>query len=75
MAEVAQDNRISVRVNGETRAVALGSTIAEMLRVIGINPLKVAVERNLEIMPRSTFEDEQVRDGDSFEIVHFVGGG
>jgi thiazole synthase len=75
MAEAAQDNRISVRVNGESRAVAFGSTIAEMLAEIGINPLKVAVERNLEIVPRSTFGEVRVHDGDSFEVVHFVGGG
>lgn len=75
MAEAAQDSRISVRVNGEERSVVPGSTIAEMLTEIGINPLKVAVERNLEIVPRSTFGKVQVGDGDSFEIVHFVGGG
>jgi thiazole synthase len=75
MAEAAQDKRISVRVNGESRAVAFGGTIAEMLRDIGIDPLKVAVERNLEVVPRSTFGEVQVGDGDSFEIVHFVGGG
>jgi thiazole synthase len=46
-----------------------------MLRDIGIDPLKVAVERNLEVVPRSTFGEVQVGDGDSFEIVHFVGGG
>lgn len=46
-----------------------------MLREIGIDPAKVAVERNLEIVPRSTFAKVRVEDGDSFEIVHFVGGG
>ena len=75
MAEAAQDNSISVQVNGESRSVAAGSTIAEMLAEIGINPLKVAVERNLEIVPRSTFGEVPVANGDSFEIVHFVGGG
>lgn len=75
MAEAAQDNSISVQVNGESRSVAAGSTIAEMLAEIGINPLKVAVERNLEIVPRSTFGEAPVGNGDSFEIVHFVGGG
>ena len=75
MAETAQKDRISVQVNGEPRTVAAGSSIAEMLREIGIDPAKVAVEHNLEVVPRSTLRDVQVRDGDAFEIVHFVGGG
>lgn len=46
-----------------------------MLRELGIDPLKVAVERNLEIVPRSALGEVEVEDRDSFEIVHFVGGG
>jgi thiamine biosynthesis protein ThiS len=46
-----------------------------MLRELGIDPRKVAVERNLEIVPKSTLDDVPVADGDRFEIVHFVGGG
>jgi len=75
MADTAQQDRITVEVNGEPRQVTAGSSIAAMLRQIGIDPLKVAVEHNLEVVPRSTLDDVQVRDGDSFEIVHFVGGG
>ena len=52
-----------------------GVSIAEMLNEIGIDPAKVAVERNLEIVPRSSFGETQVEDGDDYEIVHFVGGG
>jgi thiazole synthase len=75
MDETAQKDRISVKMNGEERSVAAGSSIAAMLRAIGLDPRKVAVERNLEVVPRSTLDGETVRDGDSFEIVHFVGGG
>lgn len=75
MAETAQKDRISVQVNGETRSIASARSIADMLREIGIDPRKVAVERNLEVVPRSRFDEVEVRDGDSFEIVHFVGGG
>jgi thiazole synthase len=46
-----------------------------MLNEIGVDPAKVAVERNLEIVPRSTFGEVPVEDGDDYEIVHFVGGG
>ncbi len=66
---------ISVTVNGEPRTIAAGASIAAMLEEIGIDPRKVAVEHNLEVVPRSTLGDVAVNDGDSFEIVHFVGGG
>ena len=66
---------ILVTVNGEPRHVSTGATIAAMLRELGIDPARVAVERNLVIVPRSTLEEAPVADGDAFEIVHFVGGG
>jgi len=66
---------ISVTVNGEPRTIAAGASIAAMLEEIGIDPRKVAVEHNFEVVPRSTLGDVAVNDGDSFEIVHFVGGG
>lgn len=46
-----------------------------MLESIGLDPRKVAVERNLEVVPRSTLDEVMVSNGDAFEIVHFVGGG
>jgi thiamine biosynthesis protein ThiS len=66
---------LSVRVNGEPRRVAGGASIAVMLGELGLDPRKVAVERNREIVPRSTLSEVPVEDGDAFEIVHFVGGG
>ncbi len=66
---------ISVTVNGEQRRVNSGASIADMLRELGVDPAKVAVERNLAIVPKSTLEDVPAVDGDRFEIVHFVGGG
>ena len=69
------DQRLGIRVNGEHRRVTGGTSIAEMLKEIGIDPRKVAVERNLEIVPRSTLGEVCVEDGDQYEIVHFVGGG
>jgi thiamine biosynthesis protein ThiS len=50
-------------------------SIAEMLSEMGFDPRKVAVERNLEIVPRSSLNEVCVEDGDAYEIVHFVGGG
>ena len=69
------DDTLGIRVNGEHRRVPGGISIVEMLNEVGIDPAKVAVERNLEIVPRSTLGDVCVEDGDDYEIVHFVGGG
>ncbi|MBB3764206.1 sulfur carrier protein ThiS [Sphingomicrobium lutaoense] len=72
---MTQDPGKGVMINGEHRRVAEGTSIAQMIADIGLDPAKVAVERNLEIVPRSTFGEVMVEDGDEFEIVHFVGGG
>ena len=65
---------LSITVNGEPRRAAPGS-IADLVRDIGLDPAKVAVERNGEIAPRSTLANVALADGDVLEIVHFVGGG
>jgi thiamine biosynthesis protein ThiS len=75
MAETVQKEMISVILNGEAREIPHGSSVAAMLQAIGLDPRKVAVEHNLEVIPRSTFGDVEVSEGDRFEIVHFVGGG
>ena len=69
------DQSLGIRVNGEHRRVTGGISIAEMLGELGLDPRKVAVERNLEIVPRSTLSEVCVEDGDTYEIVRFVGGG
>ncbi len=69
------DGTLGIRVNGEHRRVAGGISIAEMLNELGLDPLRVAVERNLEIVPRGSLGQVCVEDGDDYEIVHFVGGG
>ena len=66
---------ISIRVNGQHRRVRDGMSVADLALELGLEPTKVAVERNLEIVPRSTLADVAVKDGDDFEIVTFVGGG
>ena len=69
------DDSVSVRVNGEHRRVPGGTSVAEMVNLMGLDPLRVAVERNLEVIPKSTLGEVTVEDGDDYEIVHFVGGG
>lgn len=66
---------LSVRINGENRRIAKGTSVAELVSEIGLDPLRVAVERNLEVVPRGTLANVMVEDGDDYEIVHFVGGG
>ena len=61
-------------VNGESRR-STAATIAALVAELELDPAKVAVERNGEIVPRSTLADVPLADGDTLEIVHFVGGG
>jgi thiazole synthase len=69
------DQTVSIRVNGDHRRVPGGMSVAALALELGLEPAKVAVERNLEIVPRSTLGEVIVEDGDEFEIVTFVGGG
>ncbi len=62
-------------LNGEAREVASALTVAGLVEVLGLDARKVAVERNLEIVPRSQYLAVQLSDGDRIEIVHFIGGG
>jgi thiazole synthase len=72
---IHSDGTISITVNGEHRRVAAGLSIADLARELGLVAAKVAVERNLEVVPRSTIAQVLLEDGDDLEIVHFVGGG
>ncbi|MFW2831034.1 sulfur carrier protein ThiS [Sphingomonas sp. ID0503] len=69
------DGTISISVNGEHKRIAAGITIAQLASELGLVPEKVAVERNMVVVPRSTLGQVLVEDGDDLEIVHFVGGG
>jgi thiazole synthase len=69
------DGTISIRVNGEHRRVMAGISFADLASELGLDAARVAVERNLEIVPRTTLADVIVADGDEIEIVTFVGGG
>ncbi len=69
------DGTIAIRVNGEHRRVPQGISFADLANDLGLEPTRVAVERNLEIVPRATLADVIVEDGDEIEIVTFVGGG
>ena len=62
-------------VNGEDRVFEAVNNVARLVATIGLDPRKVAVERNLAIVPRSAYGSTLLVDGDRIEIVHFIGGG
>jgi thiamine biosynthesis protein ThiS len=67
---------ISIRVNGETRAVPQGCTVAQLLAELELDPRLLVVELNREILrDRQTFDEVTLQDSDVLELVHFVGGG
>ncbi|WP_421728680.1 sulfur carrier protein ThiS [Brevundimonas sp.] len=65
---------MQIQVNGDRREVAAG-TILDLVSEMGLDPRKVAVERNLEIVPRSLHGETRLAEGDRIELVIFVGGG
>jgi thiazole synthase len=72
---MGEDGTVSIRVNDAHRRVRAGMKVADLAQELGLDPARVAVERNREIVPRSTLGQVAVEDGDAYEIVTFVGGG
>jgi thiamine biosynthesis protein ThiS len=66
---------VQIVVNGEPREVPAGLGVAALLSHLGLPAERVAIERNLEILPRSAWPGTTVQPGDRYEIVHLVGGG
>lgn len=66
---------MQIRINGEDKQIADGLTVAELLAELSLEPTRVAVERNKELVRRTTFADAALADGDELEIVTLVGGG
>ncbi|OLD82988.1 MAG: thiamine biosynthesis protein ThiS [Acidobacteria bacterium 13_1_20CM_58_21] len=66
---------LSIVVNGEDRATRPEATVTDLLRELGLDRGRVAIERNLEILPRAKWAETKVQAGDRYEIVQFVGGG
>ena len=62
-------------VNGEPHAIDLPLSVAVLMARLGLDPRKVAIERNQAIVPRSTYAETWLASGDQIEIVHFIGGG
>ena len=66
---------MQLKINGETHRHEGPLTVAALLAKLGLDARKIAVERNLEIVPKSAYERTGLTDGDQLEIVHFIGGG
>jgi len=66
---------MKVKINGDVQDVPDGITVSALLEHLGMPLNRVAVERNLDILPRASWAATQVAANDSYEIVHFVGGG
>ncbi|MEH6402959.1 MAG: sulfur carrier protein ThiS [Sneathiella sp.] len=66
---------MNLTINGEERQFEISLTVDELLVKLELTGGKVAIERNLEIVPRSTYGQTTLQDGDKLEIVHFIGGG
>jgi len=65
---------VNITTNGEAASID-PSTVQDYLISLGIDPLRVAVELNLDILPKAQYQTTLLKEGDSLEIVHFVGGG
>lgn len=66
---------MKIHLNGEERDFAVGTTLAALLKHLELPENRVAVERNRAVVPRSTYSETVLKEGDRLEIVRFVGGG
>ena len=66
---------MQIRVNDQTHEVPAGTTVAELLQSLQVEPRHVAVEINLQLVPRGQHAQHTLADGDQLEIVTLVGGG
>ena len=66
---------VSVRVNGEELRLPRGASVSQLLERLRVSTPRVAVERNREILPKASYPSTLLEEGDTFEVVEFVGGG
>ncbi len=65
---------MEIHLNGESRQV-MAANIAELLCELGVEHRMIAIERNLEVVPKSAYADTRLKSGDRIELVHMIGGG
>ena len=72
---MSQTATVRVRLNGKDREVDRGHTVRTLLESLDLQPGMVVVELNRDILERDTYDEFAVTEGDTIELVHFVGGG
>lgn len=75
MTETAVAETITIRVNGDAREIPAGLSVEGLLAHLSLSPRMVVVEHNGDILRRDGLADAVVQEGDTLELVHFVGGG
>ena len=75
VASAPMSERIDVVINGQQRAIAVGTTVAALIAELGLGDRPVAVEKNREVVPRAQHASTVIAAGDRLELVTFVGGG
>ena len=75
MSETAESAALTIVVNGEERSVRSGNNVTDLLRALGLENCRVAIERNLKILQRADWAATKIEANDRYEIVQFVGGG
>ena len=72
---MSQTNTVRVRLNGKDREISGGHTVRTLLESLELHPGMVVVELNRDILDRGSYDEFAIGDGDTLELVHFVGGG
>ena len=75
VSQAPQPAGLSIRVNGEPRTLTPGTSVAELIGLLGLRGRKLAVAVDREVVPRSQYEARRLADGDRVEILEAVGGG
>jgi len=68
-------SKINLTINGELKSYAAPLSLCDLLKCLELPETKIAIERNLEIVPKSLYAETHLVDGDKLEIVQFIGGG
>lgn len=66
---------MNILLNGEPRPLNNGTQLAQLVRDLGLQDKRLAIEINREIIPRSQYANTELKNGDTIEIVHAIGGG
>jgi sulfur carrier protein len=66
---------VQIVLNDEPRTFGAGATVADLVGTLGLGPRRIAVEVNRAIVPRAEYGSTVLHDGDTVEVIHFVGGG